>query len=89
LVGEHREGILAAILKREELGSTGIGRGVAIPHAKHPCVANVVGAVAEFPGGVDFGSIDDQLVHLVCLLLAPADSTGVHLRILEEVTREL
>jgi len=57
---EHRRGILAALEKREELGSTGIGRGLAVPHAKYPDVARLIGAVANFPAGVDFKSLDGE-----------------------------
>lgn len=89
LAEEHRQGVLAAILKREALGSTGIGRGVAIPHAKHPGLARLVGAVADFPAGVNFDSLDGKPVHLVCLLLSPAERPGDYLRVLEAVARRL
>jgi PTS system fructose-specific IIA component/PTS system nitrogen regulatory IIA component len=52
------EGIVKAILKREELGSTGIGRGVAVPHTKHPSVSKLVGTVAVSQEGIDFQSLD-------------------------------
>src|SRR3989337_834362 len=58
------ESIVGAILKREELGSTGIGRGVAVPHTKHPSVDRLVGTVAISPGGVDFNSLDGEKVQL-------------------------
>src|SRR5215216_4903114 len=57
-------GIVAAILKREELGSTGIGRGVAVPHTKHPSVDKLVGTVGVSHEGVDFNSLDGDKVHL-------------------------
>ena len=62
------ESIVAAILKREELGSTGIGRGVAVPHTKHPAVDKLVGTVAISDEGVDFDSLDGEKVHLLFLL---------------------
>ncbi|MEM9660628.1 MAG: PTS sugar transporter subunit IIA, partial [Planctomycetota bacterium] len=63
------ESIVEAILKREELGSTGIGRGVAVPHTKHPSVNELVGAVAVSEDGVDFDSLDGEKVHLLFLLI--------------------
>ena len=56
------EGIVKAILKREELGSTGIGRGVAVPHTKHPSVSKLVGTVAVSQEGIDFQSLDGEPV---------------------------
>jgi mannitol/fructose-specific phosphotransferase system IIA component (Ntr-type) len=61
---DELEGIVKAILKREELGSTGIGRGVAVPHTKHPSVERLVGTVAVSTRGVDFDSLDGEVVQL-------------------------
>src|SRR6478609_4294137 len=72
-------GIVAAILKREELGSTGIGRGVAVPHTKHPSVDKLVGTVAISENGVNFESLDGEKVHLLFLLVSPPDRPGDHL----------
>lgn len=83
------EGIVQAILKREELGSTGIGRGVAVPHTKHPSVDKLSGAVAVSSGGVDFSSLDGEPVHLLFLLVSPPDRPGDHLRALENISRRL
>jgi len=83
------ESIIKAILKREELGSTGIGRGVAVPHTKHPSVKNLIGAVAVSSEGVDFDSLDGEKVHLFFLLISPPDRPGDHLRALENVSRQL
>lgn len=83
------ESIVKAIAKREELGSTGIGRGVAVPHTKHPSVDRLVGAVAISPEGVDFNSLDGEKVHLLFLLISPPDRPGDHLRALENVSRQL
>jgi PTS system fructose-specific IIA component/PTS system nitrogen regulatory IIA component len=83
------ESIVAAILKREELGSTGIGRGVAVPHTKHPAVDKLVGTVAISDEGVDFDSLDGEKVHLLFLLISPPDRPGDHLRALENVSRGL
>jgi mannitol/fructose-specific phosphotransferase system IIA component (Ntr-type) len=83
------ENIVKRIMKREELGSTGIGRGVAVPHAKHPSVDRLVGTVAVSPEGVDFASLDGERVHLFFLLISPEDRPGDHLRALENISRQL
>jgi nitrogen PTS system EIIA component len=81
------EDIVKAILKRELLGSTGIGRGVAIPHAKHASVDRLVGAVAVSKTGVNFDSLDGEPVHVFVMLVSPNDRPGDHLRALENVSR--
>jgi len=86
---EEHEGIVKAIIKREELGSTGIGRGIAVPHTKHPSVKRLVGTVAVSADGVDFDSLDCEKVQLFFLLVSPPDCPGDHLRALEHITRQL
>ncbi|MCE5303853.1 MAG: PTS sugar transporter subunit IIA [Planctomycetaceae bacterium] len=86
---DESESIIKAILKREELGSTGIGRGVAVPHTKHPSVDHLVGTVAVSSSGVDFASLDGEVVHLFFLLISPPDRPGDHLRALENISRQL
>jgi PTS system fructose-specific IIA component/PTS system nitrogen regulatory IIA component len=83
------ESIVEAILKREELGSTGIGRGVAVPHTKHPSVPRLVGTVAVSAEGIDFNSLDGEKVQLFFLLISPPDRPGDHLRALENISRQL
>ena len=83
------ESIVKAILKREELGSTGIGRGVAVPHTKHPSVQRLVGTVAVSAEGIDFNSLDGEKVQLFFLLISPPDRPGDHLRALENISRQL
>ncbi len=87
--GDEIESIVKAILKREELGSTGIGRGVAVPHTKHPSVERLVGTVAISANGVDFASLDGESVQLFFLLVSPPDRPGDHLRALENISRRL
>lgn len=87
--GADVEDIIRAILKRELLGSTGIGRGVAIPHTKHTSVDKLIGTVALSPGGVAFESLDGEPVHVFVLLISPQDRPGDHLRALENVSRRL
>jgi nitrogen PTS system EIIA component len=86
---DQHAGIVEAILKREELGSTGIGRGVAVPHTKHPSVKELVGTVAVSEAGVDFDSLDGDKVHLLFMLISPPDRPGDHLRALENISRQL
>ncbi|MEX0586314.1 MAG: PTS sugar transporter subunit IIA [Pirellulales bacterium] len=83
------EAIVAAIMKREELGSTGIGRGIAVPHTKHPSVSQLVGTVGVSRDGIDFNSLDGEKVQLVFLLVSPPDRPGDHLRALENISRQL
>ena len=76
IAGDEVEGIVKAILKREELGSTGIGRGVAVPHTKHVSVQRLVGTVAVSPEGIDFNSLDGEKVNLFFLLISPRTGRG-------------
>ena len=84
-----REDIIKAIMKREELGSTGIGRGIAVPHTKHPSVEKLVGTVGVSINGVNFYSLDGEKVQLFFLLVSPPDRPGDHLRALENISRQL
>jgi PTS system fructose-specific IIA component/PTS system nitrogen regulatory IIA component len=86
---EDFESIVQAVLKREDLGSTGIGRGIAVPHTKHPSVERLVGTVAISSEGVDFDSLDGERVNLFVLIVSPPDRPGDHLRALENVSRQL
>lgn len=86
---QDRDSIINAVLKREELGSTGIGRGVAVPHTKHPSVDRLIGTVAVSSQGVDFDSLDGEKVQLFFLLISPTDRPGDHLRALENISRQL
>ena len=85
----EQESIFKAIMKREELGSTGIGKGVAVPHTKHPSVDKLVGTVGVSGDGVDFDSLDGEKVQLFFLLISPPDRPGDHLRALENISRQL
>lgn len=84
-----RDDIIKAIMKREELGSTGIGRGIAVPHTKHPSVEKLVGTVGVSGEGVAFDSLDGEKVQLFFLLVSPPDRPGDHLRALENISRQL
>lgn len=85
--GNEAEEVVKAILKREMLSSTGIGDGVAIPHAKHPSVDRLVGAVALSTKGVPFDSVDNDPVYVLVMLISPQERPSEHLRALEGVSR--
>ena len=88
LEGNDPEEIVKAIQKRERLSSTGIGRGVAIPHAKHRSVNQLVGTVAISHGeGIPFDSVDGQPVFILVMLVSPEERPSEHLRALEGVSR--
>lgn len=89
LKADDMDGIIKAIMKREELGSTGIGKGIAVPHTKHPSVSKLVGTVGVSSEGVDFNSLDGEKVQLFFLLISPPDRPGDHLRALENISRQL
>ena len=86
---DQKEDIIDKIMKREELGSTGICRGVAVPHTKHPSVQKMVGTVGVSESGVDFDSLDGERVQLFFLLISPPERPGDHLRALENISRQL
>lgn len=85
-VGDAKR-LLEVIQAREEICSTAIGEGVAIPHGKVPGVKRVFAAFARSSKGIDFDSQDGQLTHLFFLLVAPEDSTSEHLNALARVSR--
>ncbi len=87
--GNESEEIIKAILKRELLGSTGIGRAVAIPHTKHTCVERLIGSLGISHAGVPFDSLDGDPVHVFVMLTSPQDRPADHLRALENVSRSL
>jgi PTS system fructose-specific IIA component/PTS system nitrogen regulatory IIA component len=81
--------VLKSVLQREELGTTGVGRGIAIPHVKHPAIREVVASVAYCPEGVDFDSLDGRKVQLVFLVLAPVDAMTEQLEAIREIAIEV
>ena len=84
-----RARLIQVLLDREALGSTAIGEGIAIPHAKLTGVSNVVAAFGRSPAGIDFDSLDGNPTRLFFLLVAPEDSAGIHLKALARVSRLL
>ncbi|MBI5599318.1 MAG: PTS sugar transporter subunit IIA [Deltaproteobacteria bacterium] len=87
--GLDGEGLLERLLERERLGSTGIGYGVAIPHAKVKGIDAIVVGFARSSPGVDFQSTDKMPVHLFFLIVAPEHSTAAHLKVLAAISRLL
>ena len=81
--------ILSTLLGREELGSTGLGNGIAIPHGKLPELTRLYGIFARLDKPIDFDSIDDEPVDLIFLLLAPESAGADHLKALARVSRLL
>ncbi|WP_338721617.1 PTS IIA-like nitrogen regulatory protein PtsN [Devosia sp. XK-2] len=81
--------ILSTLLGREELGSTGLGNGIAIPHGKIQGLNGVTAVFARLDEPIDFDSVDDQPVDLVVMLLAPVGAGADHLKALSRVARLL
>ncbi len=81
--------IIEAVIARENEASTGMGKGVAIPHVKHKAVADVVATVGQSSVGIDFAALDKQPVYSVILLISPADHPDKHLEAMEKVFRHL
>ena len=81
--------LVQILMKRESLGSTGIGQGVAIPHGKADCVDRLVAAFGVSRSGVSFDALDGEPVTLFFLLVAPEDSAGPHLKALARISRLL
>jgi nitrogen PTS system EIIA component len=84
-----QDDIVRAILRREQLGTTGIGHHIAIPHSRHAAVGQLVGTVGVSASGVPFESIDGEPVFVMVLLISPPDRPGDHLRALENVVHTM
>ncbi len=81
--------VTKAIIKRENEASTGMGKGVAVPHVKHSTVKNVVAVTGHSSTGIDFASLDEQPVYSVILLISPLDNPDKHLQAMENIFRHL
>jgi nitrogen PTS system EIIA component len=81
------DAVVAEVLRREGLGSTGIGRGVAIPHSRFDGLPQLIGTVGLSRKGIPFDSIDEQDVRMVFLLVSRPDQPGPHLHALETIVR--
>jgi PTS system fructose-specific IIA component/PTS system nitrogen regulatory IIA component len=90
ILPEHAPGIVCSILRRESLGSTGIGRGVALPHYKCDHVEEVIGVVGVSQSGISWpAALDDRPVHRVSLLVTPSWEPALSLRALQVVSQTL
>jgi mannitol/fructose-specific phosphotransferase system IIA component (Ntr-type) len=81
--------ITRAVIKREKEASTGMGKGVAVPHVKHKLVKDVIAAIGLSSAGIDFSALDKQPVYSVILLISPVDEPDKHLQAMENVFRHL
>ncbi|HON90303.1 MAG TPA: PTS sugar transporter subunit IIA [Sedimentisphaerales bacterium] len=81
--------VTKAVIKRENEASTGMGKGVAVPHVKHPAVKKVTAVVGHSAAGIDFASLDEQPVYSVILLISPVDNPDKHLQAMENIFRHL
>lgn len=84
---KDKEALLKTLIEREKLGSTGIGENVAIPHGKSDELSQIVTVFARSLNGVDFEALDQKPVHFVCMVIAPSNSTGQHLKALARISR--
>jgi mannitol/fructose-specific phosphotransferase system IIA component (Ntr-type) len=83
------EEVVAALIKREQNGSTGFGKGVAVPHVKHPAVKKMVGTIGRSVGGIEFAALDHQPVFTIFLLLSPENQPQQHLQAMNIVFSNL
>ncbi|MFH1868968.1 MAG: PTS sugar transporter subunit IIA [Candidatus Omnitrophota bacterium] len=86
---KEKEKLIKTLMDREALGSTGIGQGIGIPHAKSSSVNELTAALGISNKGVDFDSLDGEPTHIFFLLVAPEDAAGPHLKALARISRML
>jgi mannitol/fructose-specific phosphotransferase system IIA component (Ntr-type) len=86
---ENRQEIIKAVIKRENEASTGMGKGIAVPHVKHAAVKDVVATIGKSIVGIDFRALDKQPVYSVMLLISPVNNPDRHLQAMETVFRHL
>ena len=84
---KNDQDLYETLMEREKLGSTGIGENVAIPHGKSDELTQIITVFARSLSGIDFESLDQKPVHFVCMVIAPAHSTGQHLKALAKISR--
>jgi len=81
--------IIKEVIKREKEATTGMGKGVAVPHVKHRAVKNVVAAIGQSSAGIDFSALDKRPVYSVVLLISPVDNPDKHLQAMESIFKHL
>lgn len=89
ITGQSERAIFSTLMKRERLGTTGVGNGIAIPHGKLPGLDRMYGIFARLDHPIDFEAIDERPVDLIFMLLAPESSAADHLKALARVSRLL
>lgn len=89
IAAEHAPGILDETMKRESVGSTGIGHGIAIPHCRTVLVKDIICAYGHSDGGLDFDSLDGEPVYSVFLLLTPPDQKEQHLQLMKSFASQI
>ncbi len=85
----HMETIARATITRENQGSTGFGKGVAVPHVKHQCIEKMIATIGRSSHGVDFAALDRAPVYTIVMLLSPASAPEEHLAAMERIFRYL
>ncbi len=86
---ENTDDVVKEVMRREQLGTTGIGRNIAIPHSRHAAATQLIGTLGLSPTGLPFDSLDGEPVYVFVLLVSPKDRPGDHLRALEAVVRTM
>lgn len=81
--------LVEAVLSRERVATTGMGKGVAMPHAKHASVKKVIATIGRSSEGIDFNALDQSPVYSIVLLLSPPDQPEQHLQAMETIFRHL
>jgi PTS system nitrogen regulatory IIA component len=86
---DDTETLIKSVIQRENQGSTGFGKGVAVPHVKHESIPRIMAAVGRSASGVDFSALDRAPVYAVVLLASPANSPDGHLQAMENIFKHL
>lgn len=85
----YKADILETLINRENEASTGMGKGIAMPHVKHQAVGDIVAAVGKSTNGIDFFALDKQPVYSVILMISPADDPDRHLQAMEHLFKHV
>ena len=83
------EKVMRAVIKRENEASTGVGKGIAVPHVKHKAVNEIIAAVGQSSRGIDFSALDRQPVYTVFLLISPVEEPDRHLQAMEKIFKHI
>ena len=89
LPADRAEEVTKAVIKRENEASTGMGKGVAVPHVKHDTVDTVLAVIGQTETGIDFAALDEQPVYSILLLISPVNDADRHLQAMENVFKHL